>query len=335
MDFLLDHVAAAWNVAEIEAIEEPGHQEPADQDEGERSRHAEHHPVEKTDFDTQFRAGIAGDDRVGRAAEQRSQAAHAGRPRDRQHQADRETTNVGIFPQIHVPGPGQGGGVVRRVRRRIRAVAHERDDRQADRQHHERCGGVGNPHGKKAGGEHEAKHDLLGRRADPAQCPQCNPPMQIPFFHRDGDEEATQKQKDDRAGIGGSAACHIQIGNHRHQHDRKKRGGGKRDRFGSPPYSHQCPNCGNGTGILAQILSAAEREPDRQRGNRPQGAKHPGQPSGAQARRGRCVIIFVPALVANFIRHAFSQSHARHIDPIPQDRRCRAVGLIRHIATRH
>ncbi len=215
-DLLIDHRASAGQFGKIEAIEESRHQHPGDQDEAERERHAQDHPFQKTDLASQFVGGIACDDCVGGTAEQRAEATDARRPGNGEHQADAELAHILVAAQkidLALAVRLSGGAAA------VPPLCNQREQRKTDRQHHQRGCGVRHPHRQEPGGQHHAQHDPVRRYADAAQRHQRDAAVEIPFFHRDRDQEPAQKQEHDRTGIGRGRLCHRTLGQRGDQHD--------------------------------------------------------------------------------------------------------------------
>lgn len=65
--------------------------------------------------------------------------------------------------------------------------------------------------------------------------------MEIPAFDCEGDEEATEEQKDDRIGVGRRGLADRHHAGYREQNDWEQRSDGDRDGFGNPPEND--PGC--------------------------------------------------------------------------------------------
>jgi hypothetical protein len=82
--------------------------------------------------------------------------------------------------------------------------------------------GVRHPHRQKGRGQHEAQQDALRAGAHEGDDGQGDAPVQVPFLHGGGDEEATQKQKDDVVAIGRGDSGIAQCAGDRQQEDRQQ-----------------------------------------------------------------------------------------------------------------
>ncbi len=208
-------MSALWSAA-VEREAAPGQPPPGRRHHGDADRQAHHHPLGEAQVDATILGQVTRQQGIGRCADQGGHAADAGRVGD---------------------GQQQGGGVAAQLLRI--AVAEQADHRHADGQHHDRRGGIGDPHAQKAGGEHETG-DLTPRLVShQLQHVQGEAAVQLPALHGDAEQETAQEQVDDRVGVAAGGLAHAAQPQGRHQHHGQQRGGGNRYGLGGPPGGHQ------------------------------------------------------------------------------------------------
>ena len=165
-----------------------------------------------------FLRHVAGEEGVGRRADQCRNAADAGAIRDREQERHVES-----------------------AARRMNAVVcnRDRDDRHRDRHHHHGGGGVRDPHREEGGSQHETADKLARAGAGARQNMERDALVKAGRLHRGGDEEAAEKEKDDRIGVRRGRRADGGDVEQRKADKRQEAGRIDRDRFRHPPDRHQ------------------------------------------------------------------------------------------------
>src|SRR5690606_3253818 len=107
-----------------------------------------------------------------------------------------------------------------------------------DRQHHQCRSCVGNPHGQKCGGDHKAQNDSFQVSAYDRNDSQGYAFVQVPFFYRHGNHEATHVEQNHGIRIGNRGVFYSHDTQQWKQNQRQQRSGRDRDSLGDPPNGH-------------------------------------------------------------------------------------------------
>ncbi len=143
---------------------------------------------------------IAGEQRIRRRADQRADAADAGAIGKAEQQGPREAMYIGALVAMSLSEHG--------------------DHRACDRKHQDNGGGIADPHGNQAGGDHEAEHQPARFGADRLHDGIGEAAMEAPALDAGGEQETAEKQKDQRIGIGCGGGVDVALSDQRQQDER-------------------------------------------------------------------------------------------------------------------
>jgi len=212
--FLFEQTTA---VAPREAKTAAGERPPDEDQHADAQRQAQQHPLAEADLDVVVLPHERRQQGIGRGADERSDAADAGRTGDAQQQRHGEPRAF-LF---------------------LAAGDQQADDRQADGQHHDAGRRIAHPHTDERRGDHEAG-DLPARLVTHRQQRrQGDAFVQVPALHRQAEQKTAEEEKDGRVGVGrGGLGQGIDV-DQGYQQNRQQRGRRDRYRLGRPPDRHQ------------------------------------------------------------------------------------------------
>ncbi len=143
-------------------------------------------------------------------------------------------------------------------------------DRQPDRDHHDRRGGVRDPHRQEARRDHEAEDDAGGAPSDRMNDAEGNALVQIPLLHGEGNHEAPDVQHDGAVEVDRCRFACAEDSQERIQEKREHRRRKQRDRVTHPPDRHQHCDRRQSTRRLVSRIDLEEHQKQKGADSKPE-----------------------------------------------------------------